>query len=71
MNGFSFTSNSLRVCCVVLLATCATACSTVSAVRPVEAKAVSYERVEYKVNLAVPMTPINFSFGVERTRESN
>ena len=34
------------------------ACSTVSAVRPVKTDAMaSYERVEYKINLNVPMTP--------------
>lgn len=70
MDGTMFTNNSLRLYSVLFIAGAISACSTVSAVRPVKTDAMaSYERVEYKINLNVPMTPINFSLGVERTKE--
>lgn len=70
MNGTMFTNNSLRLYSVLLIAGAVSACSTVSTVRPVKTDATaSYERVEYKINLNVPMTPINFSLGVERIKE--
>lgn len=70
MDGTMFTNNSLRLYSVLFIAGAVSACSTVNTVRPVKTDATaSYERVEYKINLNVPMTPINFSLGVERIKE--
>ena len=57
MDGTMFTNNSLRLYSVLFITGAVSACSTVSTVRPVKTDATaSYERVEYKINLNVPMT---------------